>query len=93
MAAARPKRTYYFELGYATVLKKILVLVPPEEDLPVSEIPYLRVAPDNREAIEFGLDQILNAPRARWQTPRVPTPKTRPIGKRTDHCSPDSGGP
>jgi hypothetical protein len=74
-----------FELGYAAALKKrILALVPRDEELPISEIPYLRAQADNREAIDFGIDQILNAPRPRGETPRDEIQKTKPIGPLAD---------
>jgi hypothetical protein len=81
VSGGKAKENVLFELGFAAALRKrILVLVPPEEDLPFSEIPYLRIAPDNREAIEFGLDQILNVPWEGSRASREPARKTEPIG-------------
>ncbi len=70
-----------FELGYASALKTpILALVPPGEAMPISlaSIPYLRTGPNNREAIEFGLDTLLAVPPSsrpsRESLPRRPAP-------------------
>ncbi|QEH32752.1 hypothetical protein OJF2_12310 [Aquisphaera giovannonii] len=85
IGGGKAKGNVLFELGFATALKKrILALVPPDEDLPVSEIPYLRISPDNREAIDFGLDQILRVPWPGWQAPGEPARKTEPIGAAAD---------
>ncbi len=85
ISGGKAKENVLFELGFATAMKKrILALVPPDDDLPVSEIPYLRTAPDNREAIDFGLDQILNVPWQGWQAAREPARKTEPIGELAD---------
>jgi hypothetical protein len=85
LGGGKAKDNVLFELGYAMALKKrILALVQPGEEPPLSEIPYLRAAADNREAIEFGLDQILNAPWPGRKTPKDQVRKTRPIGDRAD---------
>jgi hypothetical protein len=85
VGSGKSKDNVLFELGYATALKKkILALVPPNEDLPVSDIPYLRVDADNKEAIDFGLDQILNAPGAEFQSHKDHLRKTKPIGSLAD---------
>jgi hypothetical protein len=85
IGGGKAKDNVLFELGFATALKKrILALVPPDEDLPVSEIPYLRTAPDNREAIDFGPDQILNAPWATWRPASEPARKSESIGELAD---------
>jgi len=74
-----------FELGFAMALgKRILALVPSDEQLPISEIPYLRARADNKEAIEFGIDQILDMPWAKLEAPRDQVRKTRPIGDLAD---------
>lgn len=74
-----------YELGYAAALKKrILALVPPDEDLPIAGIPCLRVRPDNREAIDFGLDLVLNAPPRDRPPPGEPAGQTRPLGRLAD---------
>jgi hypothetical protein len=56
-----------FELGQAWALgRRILVIAPPGSDpVPPSTLQrllVLRIAPDNREAIDFALDQLLLAP-------------------------------
>jgi hypothetical protein len=79
------KENILFELGYASAMKKrILALVPPDEQLPFWDVPYLRIDPDNREAIDFGLDQVLNASPSSWNHTGVPIPNTKAIGGRAD---------
>jgi hypothetical protein len=55
-----------FELGQAWALKRrILVIAPPgSEPLPstLQRLLVLRIAPDNRQAIDFALEQLLSAP-------------------------------
>jgi hypothetical protein len=73
------------ELGYALAKKKrIIALVPPDGDVPLADIPYLRTRLDNKEAIGFWLDQVLTAPqsRARARKPRVK--RTKPLGATAD---------
>jgi hypothetical protein len=74
-----------FELGFATALKKrILAIVSPDADLPLSGILSLRTRPDNQEAVEFGLDQILKAPEPRRHPRRKGIQKTKPLGALAD---------
>lgn len=55
-----------FELGQAWALgRRILVIAPPgSEPVPptLQRLLVLRTAPDNRQAIDFALDQLLSAP-------------------------------
>ncbi len=55
-----------FELGQAwAVGRRILVIAPPgSEPVPstLQRLLVLRIAPDNRQAIDFALDQLLSAP-------------------------------
>jgi hypothetical protein len=55
-----------FELGQAWALgRRILVIAPPgSEPVPstLQRLLVLRIAPDNRQAIDFALDQLLSAP-------------------------------
>lgn len=58
-----------FELGQAWALRRrILLIAPPDFDLrsfPLRHFLVLRIGLENREAIDFALDQILSAPRER----------------------------
>jgi hypothetical protein len=73
------------ELGFALALKKrALVIVPPGEMPPVESVPYLRTRPDNREAIDFGLSQILAAPQPPRTAREAAAPSTKPLGQLTD---------
>jgi hypothetical protein len=64
-----------FELGQAWALgRRILIVAPPgSEPVPSSlqRLLVLRIAPDNRQAIDFALDQLLSAP------PEMATKETR----------------
>jgi hypothetical protein len=81
----KAKDNVLFELGFAMALKKrILAIVSPDADPPLSGILYLRTLPDNREAVEFGLDQILKAPKPRRHPRRKGIRKTKPLGPLAD---------
>ena len=55
-----------FELGQAFALGRRIVLIasPKSEEIPfaMQRLLVLRIEPDNREAIDFALDQLLSAP-------------------------------
>jgi len=77
----------FIELGYALAKKKrILALVPPDEELPFSDVPYLRTELDNPEAIGFGLDQVLAAPKGKGKgkSRNHGIKKTKPLGAAAD---------
>jgi hypothetical protein len=85
VGGGKAKDNGVFELGFAMALKKrILAIVSPEADLPLSGILSLRTRPDNREAIEFGLDQIVKAPEPRRHSRRKVIRKTKPLGAVAD---------
>jgi hypothetical protein len=75
-----------FELGQAFALgRPILVIAPPgSETIPsdVRRLLVLRIEPDNREAIDFALDQLLSSPA---DSPSIgPTKSFQPIGLGID---------
>jgi hypothetical protein len=77
----------FIELGYALAKKKrILALVPPGEELPLGDVPYLRTELDNLEAIGFGLDQVLAAPKGKGKgkSRKDGIKKTKPLGAAAD---------
>jgi hypothetical protein len=77
----------FVELGYALAKKKrILALIPPDEELPFGDIPYLRTELDNQEAIGFGIDQVLAAPKAKdkGKSRKDGVKRTRPLGGAAD---------
>jgi len=85
VGGGKAKDNVLFELGFAMALKKrILAIVSPEADLPLSGILSLRTLPDNQEAVEFGLDQILKAPEPRRHPRRKGIQKTTPLGPLAD---------
>lgn len=80
----------YFELGYAVAVeKRILLIVAPEiKNLPddIKGLLYIRAHVDDHEAINFALDQILVAPKAKKKTSRrkLAEIRTIPIGKKAN---------
>lgn len=77
-----------FELGFAQALeKRILILVARDDLMPmVASVgaPYLRTTPDNPEAIEFGLAQILKAPHHGTRIWDEQPEQTKPLGNSAD---------
>jgi hypothetical protein len=78
----------YFEVGYAVALgKRVLLIAPPELDsLPVDleGLLQLRTSPENLEALEFALDQLLAAPRPDPTGAGAPSNTDVPIGPLAD---------
>ncbi len=81
----------FIELGYALAKKKrVLALIPPDEESPLGDVPYLRAELDNGEAIGLGIDQVLAAARrqakgkAKGKSRRNGVTKTKPIGTAAD---------
>jgi uncharacterized glyoxalase superfamily protein PhnB len=73
------------ELGFALALKKrLLAIVPPDEELPIEPVPYLRTRPNNREAIDFGLTQLLAAPWPSRPVKDEAPQRTKPLGPVAD---------
>jgi hypothetical protein len=66
LSAAQPSNNVYFELGQAAALgKRILVIAAPGAESVIAgmhRMLVLRTTPDNREAIDFALDQVAAAP-------------------------------
>jgi hypothetical protein len=83
-----------FEMGLARGLNKpTLLVVSPGGELPLisgSGVPYIRTRPDNQEAIDFGIGQLLRAvhhgtKQAQAGPPAtVRAPSTKAIGDRAD---------
>jgi hypothetical protein len=78
-----------FELGCASALgKQILVIVPEGYDIPsdIKDLLYIRTSLENREAIDFVLEQLLNAPKRENQNGQVESSSTkiRPLGDLVD---------
>lgn len=79
------KSNVFIELGYALAKRKrVLAIVPPDERPPLEDIPYLRTALDNREAIGFRLDQMLSAPKVKGKPRKDSVKKTKPLGHVAD---------
>lgn len=72
-----------FELGCASALgKQVLVIVPEGYEIPsdIKDLLYIRTNPNNREAISFAIEQILNAPRQEKNNKERLPNKTKPLG-------------
>jgi hypothetical protein len=77
-----------FELGQAWALgRRILVIAPPgSEPVPstLQRLLVLQISPDNRQAIDFALDQLLSAP-PESQTTQIRKPfESRGLGEQAD---------
>lgn len=78
-------RNVYYELGFAQACeKRVLALAPAGIAPPVEGVACLRTEPTNREAIEFGLDQVLAAPHPKPRARRSHGRETKPIGDLAD---------
>jgi hypothetical protein len=74
----------FLEIGFAQAMDKRILALAPSGDSPRFEgIAYLRAEPTNREAVEFGLDRVLDSPK---EGPHVEeaAERTRPIGDLAD---------
>ena len=82
-----PNANVWYELCMASGMgKPVLLLASHHGVIPVaaSGLTYLKADADNQRAIEFGLDQLLSAPKAR-AAPRPSTDReTHPIGATAD---------
>ncbi len=77
----------FYELGSATAFnKRILVIVPDEYEIPSDLDGLVSIKSDlsNREAINFALEQILNAPKSDKRVKKDLPGKTIPLGKEAD---------
>jgi hypothetical protein len=78
-------KNVYYELGFAQAWdRRVLALTPSGLDPQPRGIVCLRIDPANREAIDFGLDVILSAPKERSRSARGDGFLTRPIGDLAD---------
>ncbi|HEY9601402.1 MAG TPA: nucleoside 2-deoxyribosyltransferase, partial [Allocoleopsis sp.] len=76
-----------FELGCASALgKKTLVIVPEAYEIPsdIKDLVYIRTSPNNREAINFALEQIISAPEHETNQRSRLVDKTKPLGDLAD---------
>lgn len=77
-----------FELGQAFALgKRVLLLTTPDCEpipFPVHQFLVLRIDLNNREAIDFALEQLLSAPRATEPVSRPHQKESSGIGPKTD---------
>ena len=74
-----------FEVGMASGMGKPILLLASRRGvvpLAVAGLSYLKADPDNQRAIEFGLDQLLSAPKARPAPQPSGDRETHPIGAR-----------
>lgn len=86
LGTANSSGNVLFELGCASALgKKSLVIVPEDYEIPsdIRSLVHIRTTPNNREAINFALEQILNAPESvdKQQTDLTDlSEKSKPLG-------------
>ncbi len=76
-----------FELGCASALgKTTLVIVPEGYEIPsdIKDLVYIRTTPNNREAVSFALEQILNAPEQETSQKARLLDKSKPLGSLAD---------
>jgi hypothetical protein len=78
-------KNVYYELGFAQAWDKRVLALTHSGLIPQPQgIACLRIDPANREAIDFGLDMILAAPKEKSRSPRGDGFQTRPIGDLAD---------
>lgn len=77
--------TVYYEIGVANGTgRRTLIFSSPSLKNSVKNIKgslYMRVAMDNREAMEFAIDQVINAPEIERARAQIEFKKNKPIGK------------
>ena len=75
----------YYEIGIANGTgKRTLIFTSPSIKNSVKNIKgslYMRVAMDNREGMEFAIDQVIKAPEIEPKVEQTEKPKNKPIGK------------
>lgn len=83
LGTANSSGNVLFELGCASALgKKSLVIVPEDYEIPsdIRSLVHIRTTPNNREAINFALEQILNAPEPADNQKMDLIEKSKPLG-------------
>jgi len=83
LGTANSSGNVLFELGCASALgKKSLVIVPEDYEIPsdIRSLVHIRTTPNNREAINFALEQILNAPEPADNPKTDLIEKSKPLG-------------
>jgi hypothetical protein len=76
-----------FELGCASALgKKALVIIPEGSEIPsdIKDLVSIRTTPNNREAVSFALEQILNSPTPTSDQKANLIDKSKPLGHIVD---------
>lgn len=76
-----------YELGYATALeKRILIIADDESEIPsdIQGLVRIKSSLDNKEAIEFALQQIIYAPIPEKKARKVLPAKTKPLKQKSD---------
>ncbi len=82
-----PNASVWYELGMASGMgKPVLLLTSNHGAIPIaaSGLTYLTADADNQKAIEFGLDQLLSAPKTRVAPQSSADRETHPIGASAD---------
>lgn len=87
LGAATSSANVLFELGCAFALgKQTLVIAPQDYEIPsdIRDSLYIRATPDNQEAINFAIDQILSAPYPEETHESRLTDESKPLGQLAD---------
>lgn len=87
LGTAASSANVLFELGCASALgKQVLVIVPEGYEIPsdIKDLLYIRATPNNREAINFAIEQILNAPHQAKNSKERLLDKSKPLGSVAD---------
>ena len=82
-----PNASVWYELGMASGMgKPVLLLTSRHGAMPIaaSGLTYLTADADNQKAIEFGLEQLLSAPKTRIAPHSSAERETHPIGASAD---------
>jgi nucleoside 2-deoxyribosyltransferase len=97
LGTATSSANVLFELGCAFALgKQTLVIAPQDYEIPsdIRDSLYIRATPDNQEAINFAIEQILSASYQEETRKSRLTDKSKPLGQLADdllHRLTDSG--
>jgi hypothetical protein len=87
LGAANLSGNVLFEIGCASALgKKVLIIIPEWSEIPsdIKDFVYIRTTPGNREAVNFALEQILNAPDQDTTNRPQLLDKSKPLGTLAD---------
>lgn len=88
LGTANSSGNVLFELGCASALgKRVLAIIPESYEIPsdIKDLVYIRTTPNNREAVNFALEQILNAPEEKTKQQARLNDSSKALGMLADH--------